>query len=82
MDIVISESSPEKFVSAWMMSLVILRISSERTKFKFREIEKVALKIYLLNSHISFNKTCLNNKLLSTFTNKYIYVYINVFLSL
>ena len=55
MDIVISESSPEKFVSAWM-SFVILRISSEGTKLKFREVEKVALKICLLNSHLSFDE--------------------------
>ena len=123
--IVISESSPEKFVSAWMssrevfriklsfttfycylapienvldwrtkylgkysliricsgsypswMSFVILRISSAGTKFKFREVEKVALKICLLNSPLSFNETCLNNKLLPTFT--YIYIYIHI----
>ena len=59
MDIVMSESSPEKFFSAWMSS-VILRICSEAAKSKFREVEKVALKICLLNSHLSFNETCLN----------------------
>ena len=68
MDIVISESSPEKLVSTWM-SFVILRISSEAAKLKFREVEKVALKICFLNSHLSFNETCLNKKLLPTFTN-------------
>jgi len=71
MDILISESSPGKFVSAWM-SFVILRISLEGTKLKFREVEKVALKIFLLNSHLSLNETCLNNKLLLTFINIYI----------
>ena len=59
MDMVISESSPEKIVSAWM-SFVILRICSEAAKLKFREVENVALKICLLNSHLSFNKPCLN----------------------
>ena len=34
MDIMLSESSPEKFVSAWM-SFVILRMCSEGTKLKF-----------------------------------------------
>ena len=34
--------------------------SSEGTKLKFREVEKVALKICLLNSHLSFDETCLN----------------------
>ena len=66
MDIVISECSPEKFVSAWM-SFVILRICSEEAKLKFPEVEKVALKICLLNSHLSFNETCLHI---------YIYIYI------
>ena len=59
MEVVKSESLPKKFVSTWM-SFIILRISSEGTKLKFREIEKVALKICLLNSHLSFNETCMN----------------------
>ena len=42
-------SSPEKFVSAWM-SFVILRICSKEAKLKFREIEKVALKIVIFLS--------------------------------
>ena len=41
-DVVKSESSPEKFVSTWI-SFVNLRISSVGTKLKFQEIEKVAL---------------------------------------
>ena len=53
MDVVISGSLPEKFVSTWM-SFVVLRISSEGTKLKFREIEQVALKICVLNSHLSY----------------------------
>ena len=56
------------------MSFVILRICSEATKLKFREVEKVALKIRLLKSHLSFNETCLDNKLLPTFTHLYIYI--------
>ena len=73
MDVVISESSPEKFGLPWMLA-VILRISSEGTKLKFRELEKVSLKIGLLNSHLSFNGTCMNNKLMPTSTNIYIYI--------
>ena len=56
------------------MSSVILCISSEGTKLKYREIEKVALKICLLNSLLSLNETCLNNKLLPTFTITHIYI--------
>ena len=40
------------------MSFVILRITSERTKLKFRGIEKVALKYF--SSTFSLNKTCMN----------------------
>ena len=58
-DVVIAESSPEKFVPTWK-SFIIVGISSEGTKLKFRDIEKVALKICLLNSHLSFNETCMN----------------------
>ena len=56
------------------MSFVNLCIYSEDAKLKFREVEKVAQKICLLNSHLSFNETCLNIKLLPTFTNIYIYI--------
>ena len=36
--------------------------------------------VCLLNSRLSFNETCLNNKLLPTFTNIYVYVYICVYM--
>ena len=36
------------------MNIYILRISSEGTKLKFREVERVALKICLLNSRLYF----------------------------
>ena len=54
----------ERFFLLLKISILFRRISSEGTKLKFREVEKVALKIYLLNSHLSFNETC-----------SYIYVY-------
>ena len=72
MDIVISESSPEKFVSAWI-PFVILRISSEGTKLKFREVE-VALKICLLNSHLSFNETYLKFWIINCCPNSRLYI--------
>ena len=80
MDIVISESSPEKFVSVWM-SFVTFRICSREAKLKFREVEKIALKICLLNSHLSFYETRLNNKLLPILTNIFIYILSCFFLS-
>ena len=55
-----------QFCSFWRnaednwMPLVILRISAEGTKLKYREIEIVALKICLLHNHLSFNETCMN----------------------
>ena len=51
------------------MSFVILRISSDGTKLKFREIEKAVLKICLLDSHLSFKETSMNKLI-------YIYIYI------
>ena len=44
------------------MSYVILRIFAKGTKWKFREIEKFALKICLLSIHLSFDKTCMLHK--------------------
>ena len=58
------------------MSFVILRISSERIKLKFREVEKVALNICLLNSRLSFNETCLH---IYKYTHTYIYIHIYVY---
>ena len=62
-------------ISAWM-SFVILSISSEGTKLKFQEVEKVALKISLLNSHLFFNETCLN---IHTYIYMCVYIYIYVY---
>ena len=39
---------------------LLLSSLSEGTKLKFREVEKIGPKICLLNSHLSFNETCLN----------------------
>ena len=75
---VIFESSQNKYLSLWL-SFVILRISNEEIKLKFREIERISLKIVNLSCHLSFNETCFNNSLLPTYTNIYtcIYVYIH-----
>ena len=45
----------------------------EGAKLKFREVEKVALKICPLNSHLSFNETCLNIYI-------YVYLYIHIYM--
>ena len=58
-DVVISKNSPEKFAPTWKSSINV-RISPKGTKLIFRCIEKVALKICLLSSHLSFNETCMN----------------------
>ena len=42
----------------------------------FLELEKLQLKLISLKSHRTFNETCLNNDLLPTYTN--IYMYINM----
>ena len=42
----------------------------------FRDLEKLNLKLVSLESHRTFNETCINNDLLPTYTNIYIYIYI------
>ena len=59
MDIELSESSPEKFLSTWL-SFIVLRNAPDHIKLKFREVEKVALKIGNQSSHLSFNETRLD----------------------
>ena len=49
----------EFYIRLWL-SFVILRISKEEIKLKFREIERISLKIVNLSCHLSFNETCLN----------------------
>ena len=66
MNKVLFESSQNKFLSLWL-SFVIFRISNEEIKLKFREIERLSLKIVNLSCHLSFNETCLN-----------IYIYIHI----
>ena len=72
MNKVVFESSQNKFLSLWL-SFVILRISNEEIKLKFRKIERISLKIVHLSCHLSFNETCLDNSLLPQYTNIYIY---------
>ena len=63
-----------KYLSLWL-SFVILEISNEEVKLKFREIERISLEIVNLSCHLSFNETCSNSNLLPTYTNIY-YIYI------
>jgi len=51
------------------LSFSILRTSHHAIKLKFREIEKISLKIAKTESHLSFNETCVINRLLPTYTN-------------
>ena len=71
--------SPEslciKVVKKWL-SFISLRTAIPATKLKFRDIEKLRYKLTALQSHLCFNETCLNNNLLPTYTNIYIYIYI------
>ena len=51
-----------------------VKISSADVKRMFRELEKLHLKLVSLKSHRTFNETSLNNDLLPTYTNIYIYI--------
>ena len=58
----------ENYFSYWL-SLVALRTSSPLIKKKFRQLETLSIKIVEVQSHQLFNKCCLTNNLLPTYTN-------------
>ena len=41
-----------------------MKISNEEIKLKFKEVERISLKIVILSCLLSFNKTCFKNSLL------------------
>ena len=51
------------------MSFIILRISTAEVKSTYRKLERIQLKKVKVQCHLSFNETCLINKLLPTYTN-------------
>ena len=61
-----TESLLNKIVTKWM-SRIILRSPPRETLMKYREIEKIKMKMVHISSHLSFNETCIQN----------IYIYIN-----
>ena len=68
MDLVSSETLSNKYASIWL-SYIILKRCNQGILDKYREIEKIAIKVHSLASHLSFNETCLNI---------YIYIYIYI----
>jgi hypothetical protein len=62
------------FLTFWL-SKVILKISNNNIKLKFREIEKRSIKLLEVKCHRIFNETCINNNLLPTYTNIYIHTW-------
>jgi len=52
----------------YWLSLSILKTSPPSIKLKYREVEKIAIKLAKTESHLLFNETCLNNRLLPTYT--------------
>ena len=62
-------------LSRWL-SRCILRVTKEKNKEKFRQLEKYKVKNLKAKSHLFFNETCLNNNLLPVYTKRiYIYIY-------
>ena len=61
------------FISTWL-SRCILKTAPLGMKAKFRELERLHLKIIKERSHLKFNEVCLNNALLPNYTNIYIYI--------
>ena len=62
-----TESLLNKIATKWL-SRIILRSPNRETLMKYREIEKIKLKMVHISSHLSFNETCIHNKLLPTYT--------------
>jgi hypothetical protein len=56
------------FATLWL-SFILLRISSNDIKLRFRNIEKTKLKLTKVYNHRKFNQTCILNELLPTYTN-------------
>ena len=59
------------FISQWL-SRIILKVSQVDIKHKYRELEKITIKIIKDESHLAFNLACLQNNLLPIYTNIYI----------
>jgi len=55
------------YFTQWF-SLIILKICNSDELHKYRELERIKLKIVRNRSHLCFNETCINNKLLPTYT--------------
>ena len=75
MDEVLSESSPNTNDESPELSFSVLNACSDEQKSKFRLCERTLLKITCISSHLSFNETCVNNNLLPTYTNIYVYIF-------
>ena len=63
-------------LSRWL-SRRILKVTFEKIKLKFRELEKYKMENLGDKSHLIYNETCLNNDLLQVYTNK-IYYYTKI----
>ena len=59
----------------WFSFIILKTLSKDETSI-FRSLEKLETRIIKLISHLDFNQTCYNNKLLPTCTNIHIYIYV------
>jgi len=60
-----------KYIVKWL-SFIILKNTNRDVLKLFRDLERIKIKLVKKRSHLVFNQTCLNNKLLPTYTNIYI----------
>ena len=51
------------------LSTVILRLITPECLTLFRKLERCSIKLVKVSAHLRFNETCLNNRLLPTYTN-------------
>ena len=65
----------KKYATKWM-SFAAFKYAENNEKIAFRKIERLQNKIIKLKCNLQFNETCIINKLLPTYTNIYIYKFL------
>ena len=66
---VLSESLKIKNCLIKWLSITSFKHAREEEKSAFRKVERLSEKVIKIKSHLEFNKTCIINKLLPTYTN-------------
>ena len=66
----IYKNKHKKLLTLWL-SKIILKILNTQQIQKFRTLEKEMTKLTTTQAHRLFNETCINNKVMPSYTNIY-----------